>query len=299
MRSGTPFRFVVEEGKIHEFARATRSRCQEHLRPGDPVAPPTFLTASQLWMAPEHSAWHGVKRDFRSVLHGEQEYVFHAGPLHAGDVLIGRQFIERTYEKQGRRGGTMVFTDVVTRFWRANEDEPVADMRSVSISVGSTAGLAAAAQSTPDDERPATGPSTPDGERPLTLTDFVRYQGASGDFNPIHHDPAFARAAGYPGPFAVGMLAAGIAANRIAERVGTAAVRRLRIRFRSPAWPGDVLTYTLEEHAAAVSVTVTRPDGSVHLTATTETGTGRKGPLLTHGVNKGPFLPAAGQGEPS
>ena len=34
---------------------------------------------------------------------------------------------------------------------------------------------------------------------PLTLTDFVRYQGASGDFNPIHHDTAFAQAAGIPG----------------------------------------------------------------------------------------------------
>src|SRR5690348_11934565 len=84
--AGAPFRFVVEEGKVHEFARATRSRCAEHLRPEDPLAPLTFLTAAQLWMAPEHSAWHGVERDFRSVLHGEQEYVFHAGPLRAGDV---------------------------------------------------------------------------------------------------------------------------------------------------------------------------------------------------------------------
>ena len=28
---------------------------------------------------------------------------------------------------------------------------------------------------------------------PLTRTDFVRYQGASGDFNPIHHDDEFAK----------------------------------------------------------------------------------------------------------
>ena len=27
---------------------------------------------------------------------------------------------------------------------------------------------------------------------PITRTDMVRYQGASGDFNPIHHDTAFA-----------------------------------------------------------------------------------------------------------
>ena len=35
---------------------------------------------------------------------------------------------------------------------------------------------------------------------PLTRTDFVRYQGASGDMNPLHHDEIFARAAGYDAP---------------------------------------------------------------------------------------------------
>ena len=33
---------------------------------------------------------------------------------------------------------------------------------------------------------------------PLTVTDLVRYAGASGDFNPLHHDEAYARAAGLP-----------------------------------------------------------------------------------------------------
>jgi acyl dehydratase len=33
---------------------------------------------------------------------------------------------------------------------------------------------------------------------PITRTDIVKYQGASGDFNPIHHDEEFAKAAGFP-----------------------------------------------------------------------------------------------------
>ena len=32
----------------------------------------------------------------------------------------------------------------------------------------------------------------------LTRTMFVKYAGASGDFNPIHYDEEYARAAGYP-----------------------------------------------------------------------------------------------------
>ena len=34
-------------------------------------------------------------------------------------------------------------------------------------------------------------------DNPLKVSDFVRYQGASGDFNPIHHDPEFAAKAGF------------------------------------------------------------------------------------------------------
>ena len=37
---------------------------------------------------------------------------------------------------------------------------------------------------------------TPREYGPITRTDMVKYQGASGDFNPIHHDEEFARSAG-------------------------------------------------------------------------------------------------------
>jgi acyl dehydratase len=77
---------------------------------------------------------------------------------------------------------------------------------------------------------------------PLTRTDFVRYQGASGDFNPIHHDEEFAKAAGFPSVFSVGMLQAGYLATYAAELFGETNVRRFKVRFREQVWPGDVLT---------------------------------------------------------
>jgi acyl dehydratase len=76
---------------------------------------------------------------------------------------------------------------------------------------------------------------------PLTLTDFVRYQGASGDFNPIHHDPAFAQAAGFPEPFSVGMLQAGILGAYATDTFGPEQVRRFAVSFREQVWVGDVL----------------------------------------------------------
>jgi len=76
---------------------------------------------------------------------------------------------------------------------------------------------------------------------PLTRTDFVRYQGASGDFNPIHHDEDFARAAGFDSVFSVGMLQAGLLATYCTDLLGPANVRRFKVQFREQVWPGDRL----------------------------------------------------------
>ncbi|MEU5694382.1 MaoC/PaaZ C-terminal domain-containing protein [Actinosynnema sp. NPDC020468] len=87
-------------------------------------------------------------------------------------------------------------------------------------------------------------PTTP-GPRvvgPVTRTDFVRYQGASGDLNPIHHDEEFARAAGFPTPFSVGMWQAGLLGTFATDWLGAANVRSFRIRFLEQVWPGDELT---------------------------------------------------------
>ena len=76
---------------------------------------------------------------------------------------------------------------------------------------------------------------------PLTRTDFVRYQGASGDFHPLHHDEPFAQATGFPSVFSVGMLQAGLLASYVTEWLGAANVRRYAVQFREQVWPGDVV----------------------------------------------------------
>jgi acyl dehydratase len=111
---------------------------------------------------------------------------------------------------------------------------------------------------------------------PLTRTDFVRYQGASGDFNPIHHDEEFARAAGYPTVFSVGMLQAGILATFATDWLGADALRRFKVRFREQVWPGDVLTssgkvvseYTTDdgEQRVDVELTCARRHGGIAVT---------------------------------
>jgi acyl dehydratase len=79
---------------------------------------------------------------------------------------------------------------------------------------------------------------------PITRTDIVRYAGASGDFNPIHHDETFATGAGFPTVFSIGMFQAALLATFATDWLGAENVRRFGVRFKEQVWPGDELTCT-------------------------------------------------------
>lgn len=85
---------------------------------------------------------------------------------------------------------------------------------------------------------------------PLTRTDIVRYAGAGGDFNPVHHDEVFAAAAGYPSVFAHGLFTAGSAATVMAQVAGPLALRRYFVRYSGQVWPGDTLHVTVCDDAS-------------------------------------------------
>jgi acyl dehydratase len=104
----------------------------------------------------------------------------------------------------------------------------------------------------------------------LTRTDLVRYAGASGDFNPIHHDEEFARAAGNPTVFGHGMLTAGFLAKCLTDAVGVENLRRYKVRFATRVWPGDRITCTGRVTRKYEADGERRIDGEV--TATRQTG---------------------------
>lgn len=89
------------------------------------------------------------------------------------------------------------------------------------------------------------GDTAPTVEHRLTRTDLVRYAGASGDLNPMHHDEPKAQAAGMPSVFGHGMLSMGIVGRALTDWVGVAALRRFDVRFTTQSWPGDTLTTRL------------------------------------------------------
>jgi acyl dehydratase len=77
----------------------------------------------------------------------------------------------------------------------------------------------------------------------LTRTQLVQYAGASGDYNPLHHDEVYAReVAGYPTVFAHGMLTMGMTARLLTDWLGDGRLLRFGGRFGAQVWPGDTLT---------------------------------------------------------
>jgi acyl dehydratase len=75
----------------------------------------------------------------------------------------------------------------------------------------------------------------------LTRTDLVVYAGASGDFNPMHHDEVKATAAGQPSVFGHGMFSMGFLGSAITDYAGVGNVRRYGVRFARQTWPGEEL----------------------------------------------------------
>jgi acyl dehydratase len=82
-----------------------------------------------------------------------------------------------------------------------------------------------------------------------------RYAGASGDFNPIHIDPEFAKMVGLPSNILHGLYSMGLVARANAALAGgdPRALKRLSVQFRGMGMP---------EQEIVVSGTVKSVDGN-------------------------------------
>ena len=104
---------------------------------GGVIAPPTFPAASSLWdptyylrgvrripapatndqnPAPANSAGSGDRKsDQGALLHGEIHYEYHA-PIRPGMRLTVTTRLGKRWEKQGKRGGTMRFWELISGY---------------------------------------------------------------------------------------------------------------------------------------------------------------------------------------
>lgn len=90
----------------------------------------------------------------------------------------------------------------------------------------------------------------------VTRTDLVKYAGASGDFNPIHWNEAFATSVELPGVIAHGMFTMGSAVQLVSDWAGDpGAVVDFQTRFTKPVLVTD--TTGTQEPGATIEVSGT------------------------------------------
>jgi acyl dehydratase len=154
-------RFPVEAGHIMMFARAVGDpnpvyHDEEHERTreaGGILAPPTFVQASaqfdpdyplrprigQSWFGsgkeptgtPRRGEGGGGRGAAAGGLHAEQHFEYHR-PVRPGDVLSAETRRGKSWEKQGRRGGKLLFAESVTEY-RDQNGELVVTARSIGV----------------------------------------------------------------------------------------------------------------------------------------------------------------------
>ncbi len=76
---------------------------------------------------------------------------------------------------------------------------------------------------------------------PVTHMDLVRYAGASGDFNPIHTDPVYAREAGLKGTIAHGMYVMAQMGRLATNWAPPDQIKSFGVKFKGMTEPGEAL----------------------------------------------------------
>jgi acyl dehydratase len=115
-----------------------------------------------------------------------------------------------------------------------------------------------------------------------TLAQAALIYRLSGDDNPLHVDPAAARAAGFPRPILHGLCTLGVATRAILRGCcdnDPARLAAIHGRFTAPVFPGDVLRTDIWREGDALRFrTWATARGSAVLEGTAEAGQPRPAP---------------------
>jgi acyl dehydratase len=187
--------------------------------------------------------WHREEQfgiDWRKVLHGEQSTLVHR-PLPPEGEVDAVMTIEAIYDK-GEGKGALLYA--LREVYDRKTGALLATIRQGSFlrGNGGQGGLtegAPAPHALPTDREPDM--SVP---LPTRMEQALIYR-LSGDYNPLHADPAAAQASGFKQPILHGMATYAIAGRALLSAVcedDAARLKRLDVRFSSPVYPGETIT---------------------------------------------------------
>ncbi|MBI4614145.1 MAG: SDR family NAD(P)-dependent oxidoreductase [Planctomycetes bacterium] len=220
--------------EIAAYARATNDpnpRYIDERSPGGIVAPPVFpvrLVAGifeKVFFDPDLGA------DMARLVHGEEDIVIHR-LLRPWDLISPRGSIAGIEDKSS---GQILWVE--QKLYSAGE-----------LAIEMRTGLFIRAKRKDKKEKKEEAPPRPEpvfrARMAVTEDQPWRYADASGDHNPIHVDPPFAKSVGFPNVILQGLCTMAFAGKAVVdEALGGDPTRlaRLAVRFAKPVLPGDQL----------------------------------------------------------
>ncbi len=182
-----------------------------------------------------------MKVDLTKVLHGETSVEI-AGALPIEGEVVGHTSYDAVDDK-GAAKGAAVFS---TRRIVDADGRHLATVRNTGFLRGDGGGGGAG---TPPVPAPPPPQRAPDEVATLTTSpDQALIYRLSGDYNPLHIDPAAAQAAGFPRPILHGLCTFGVVTRALVAALcegDPARLRRFGCRFSSPVFPGETIETSL------------------------------------------------------
>jgi acyl dehydratase len=190
----------------------------------------------------------GVDVDLARVLHGGQTIELHRPiPVEGKAVATGR--IAAVYDK-GKAAVLVMRTEV------ADAEGPLWT-NDAQIFVRGEGGWGGDRGPSTRLEEPA-GPPDRTVERPIREEQALLYR-LSGDWNPLHADPEFAKLAGFDRPILHGLCTYGMTLKAVVDTVlggDVARVRSYTTRFAGVVYPGETLRIRMWRREGSVRVAV-------------------------------------------
>ena len=186
--------------------------------------------------------------NFILVVHGEQKLSF-SNPLPVSGDFISNAKVIGCYDKGAGKGAII---DVETTINLKKDNTEICKLVSTTFARGD-GGFG--------------GPESPKSEifkiegdpdfvhEIKTKPDQALIFRLSGDYNPLHSDPNFAKTAGFEKPILHGMCTYGIACRSLVESVCEGDAKRLKkfdCRFSSPVYPGETIVTEMWKNGSKV-----------------------------------------------
>lgn len=218
-----------------------------------------FVTEKSLLVMPSFATIPGFSQrlltdadglDRVKLVHGEQRLELHQ-PLPAAATLAGEVRIADILDK-GEGKGLIVIQEILLRL--EDSGERLATVTGTGFYRGDGGRGGTGASAPPPHPLPDRAPDRT--VEIATRPDQALLYRLSGDRNPLHSDPAFARAAGFERPILHGLCSYGIACRAVVQSYCADAperVRRFDVRFSAPVFPGETIVTEMWRDGGVIS----------------------------------------------